>query len=400
MKIAVIGAGVVGLTLCRSLFCRYPSAEIDLYDALAIPSNGTSTRNSGVLHAGLYYEPTSLKSILCRRGGILLEEYISSKGLPLLFCGKILVPFSNNDVQRLYALQNRASAICSTVLIAYDEAKRIQPNIVQKEVYLWSPKTKVFSPRLILESILRDLMEQQVNLIRERVILIDSDQSSVQTVSSIRSGYECIYNVAGPGSLNLYQKDTRQSLELQLLPFLGQYAVLDRGPTINTNLYPVPDPNLPFLGVHVTPQPLTAPIIGPNAIPVFRDNLEEHQPFDPFTLASQFGINIAMYIGNRANYRMHANRELSMRVIRKFTSQAQRFFEPRARKDIQIYMSSQHYGIRPQLVNMKTLELYDDFICKRSKNTIHVVNAVSPAFTSAFALADYLIDKFEASLNS
>jgi len=97
MHVAIIGAGIVGLNLAREIQQSFADTYIDIYDQLSIPSSGTSIRNSGVLHAGLYYKPGSLKSELCRDGSSLLKEYLKAKRLPLLDCGKILLPLCNDD---------------------------------------------------------------------------------------------------------------------------------------------------------------------------------------------------------------------------------------------------------------------------------------------------------------
>jgi len=101
MKVAVVGAGIIGLTLSRALLNRYTDCEIDIIDKFSVPSTGTSIRNSGVLHAGLYYRPDSLKAKLCKKGTLLLEDFIFTHSLPLLDCGKLLVPHCDRDYTNL-----------------------------------------------------------------------------------------------------------------------------------------------------------------------------------------------------------------------------------------------------------------------------------------------------------
>ena len=128
MKIAVIGSGVVGLALSRQLLQSDKYIHIDIYDSYSIPSKGTSIRNSGVLHAGLYYSPGSFKSKLCFQGRNALEEYIDANSLPLLRCGKLLVPHTPNDIKRLTAIKEKADNNgCETHLVDYDFASRVQP---------------------------------------------------------------------------------------------------------------------------------------------------------------------------------------------------------------------------------------------------------------------------------
>ena len=160
---------------------------------------------------------------------------------------------------------------------------------------------------------------------------------------------------------------------------------------IRTNLYPVPDPDLPFLGIHVTPQTDGFPLIGPNAIPSLSSSIEEDSYVEMDEVCQRLGILLAMYLGNKNSFRDHAHSELTLSTRRKFENNASRFFHNKIRSEVK--MSESNYGLRPQLIDRNKLVFYNDFICDKNNNTLHVVNAVSPAFTSSFALADYLIEK-------
>jgi len=394
MKIAVVGAGIIGLALSRALLLRYEHLEIDLYDQFSVPSKGTSLRNSGVLHAGLYYKPDSLKAKLCKLGTERLLEYINDKRLPILHCGKILVPFSEPDLQNLFSIKSKADLNgCETEVISHDIANKIQKGIVGQDHYLWSPLTKVFSPYHILNSLSLDLRASSVNFRLEKVSSICSSTTTLVASSLGAITYDYIFNVAGPGALRLYKQDVPDSNRLMLLPILGQYANLLGGPDITTNIYPVPDPKLPFLGVHVTPQTGESfPILGPNAVPVFREYLDQYVKEDLIDLLPRLGIEAAMFMSNSSNFRKHAMSEFTVSPPGKFHSNTLRFFDKSIHSSIKVVMAPHIYGIRPQLVNIDTLTFFDDFICEPYGRTLHVVNAVSPAFTSSMALAEYLID--------
>ena len=394
MNFAVVGAGVVGLTIAKELLARFPKANLELYDAFSIPSKGTSIRNSGVLHAGLYYQPNSLKARLCSAGSSLLVDYIHVNKLPVLNCGKILVPHTAEDVQSLYAIKSRADSNgCIAHLIHYEDALQKQPNIARRDLYLWSPNTKVFSPFHILGHLHFELLQLGANLFTERVVGIDSDHTILTLKSGASKRYDYIFNVAGPGALRLYQAEHSDLNRLALLPILGQYAVLTNGPEICTNLYPVPDPRSPFLGVHVTPRAsCLLPILGPNAIPFFRSYFDEYESDDLINFLPRLGVEAAMFLTNSCNFRDHACSELAFSAQRKFYANTIRFFDQSARSSVAIQMTSSIYGIRPQLVDIDRLHFVDDFICRTHNNTLHVVNAVSPAFTSSMALAKHLVD--------
>jgi len=396
MKVAVVGAGIIGLTLSRALLNRYTDCEIDIIDKFSVPSTGTSIRNSGVLHAGLYYRPDSLKAKLCKKGTLLLEDFIFTHSLPLLDCGKLLVPHCDRDYTNLKDIKMKADANgCTTELINHSSAQRIQPGLVGRDVFLWSPKTKVFSPSHILRTLVSGFNQHNVNYIIDEVLKIDSENKKIFCKRGILSGYDFIFNVAGPGSLNLYQNDAGRGLHLMLLPILGQYAILKNGPEILTNIYPVPDPELPFLGVHITPRPSNKPIIGPNAIPILKTYLQTKEIFEFRDLASRLGVMTSMYIANKSNFRVHAHSEFTLSTTRKFVANTVRYFQRPELLSINISLDDTTYGIRPQLVDANSLSFFDDFICDKCYSTLHVVNAVSPAFTSSFALAEYLLDRME-----
>lgn len=393
MRFGIIGCGVVGLALARHLFLSYKNANVDIYDSFSIPSKGTSIRNSGVLHAGLYYKNGTLKSRLCIEGRTALEAYIEEKSLPLLRCGKLLVPHSAKDVSRLSSIKENADVNgCETYLIDYKDASRLQPYICNRSVYLWSPKTYVFSPNDILHSFISDLVRSdRVNFFKSTVYSVDPGTTSVNSSVSSFTPYDLIFNVSGPGALRIFQQVSSSLDQLALVPFIGEYARLAMGPEINTNIYPVPDPDLPFLGVHVTPRATgNLPVIGPNALPFFRSYLDEYLSSDFNEFPRRLSLLAAMLVGNKANFRSHAIAEFSFSKKKKFCRETLSFFEPSIIQDIKLQMDRSIYGIRSQLIDVNKLDFVNDFLLERTNNVIHVVNAVSPAFTSSMSLAAYL----------
>lgn len=393
MNVAIVGAGIVGLSLANELIASANDIRIDVIDAFSFPSKGTSIRNSGVLHAGLYYKPGSLKSKLCSEGRTLLERYAQRKNIPLLQCGKLLVPNSELDIANLHEIKRKADLNgCTTELLTYQEAVAIQPGLSYRDIFLWSPKTCVFSPPDILNQLVTDLVaSERVNFIYSNIHSIDPDTISVYGSGLTSKTYDFIFNVSGPGALKLFKPLSKSLDHLALVPFIGEYARLDSGPQIKTNIYPVPDPELPFLGVHVTPQlNAKAPIVGPNALPFPRSYLDEYISEDMTEMHSRLLILLGFYSSNSANFRRHAHSEFALSKRKKFLRQTQTFFEEALASSIEVSMDKSVYGIRPQLVDLRNLSFVNDFICKPIGNTLHVVNAVSPAFTSSLALAKYL----------
>ena len=391
MKVAIVGGGIVGLTLCDLLADRFLNSQITVYDKQNLPNQqGTSIRNSGVLHAGLYYKAGSLKARLCVEGGKLMRDYIIRKKLPLLECGKLLVPNAKdtNSYLRLQAIyQNAKNNGCFVELINEIKASKIQPGIIGVEQYLWSPKTAVFNPEIIINTLFEDLLKKGIKFEAKQVEHINSQQSQLVCNGKVEE-YDYIINVSGYGSLQLLQNDLKTYENLFNLPILGQYCSLISGPKICTNIYPVPDPDLPFLGIHITPQYSDSSIIGPNAVPIFSSEVTGMSQSDQKAIMSRLGIHLAMFIQNKSNYRQHALSELTFSIKKKFARESKMFFSKGS--DLYLKNARLHYGIRPQLVDKLTLEFVNDFMCVRSNNCLHVVNAISPAFTSSFALSEYI----------
>jgi len=396
MKVAIIGAGIVGLALANELISTFTEIYIDIFDSYSIPSKGTSLHNSGVLHAGLYYLPASLKSKFCSEGRSLLKDYMRRNGIPLLQCGKLLVPHSESDVIRMHAIKERADLNgCETEIVSHGKASSIQPGICVRDEYLWSPKTSVFSPADILDKLVCDLKSSdQVEFIVSPVQRINADRTSLCIPDQKWLNYDFIYNVCGPGSLSLFRQITNSLDHLFLVPFLGEYARIRKAPEIKTNIYPVPDTKLPFLGIHLTPQLNNLrPIVGPNAKPFLRSYLDQYIRDDFTDLHSRLLVLLGLYASNSDGFREHAHTEFSVSTKNRFLIKSSQFFLPSLSSYIALDMDASSYGIRPQLVDLHKLNFVNDFICETTNKVINVINAISPAFTSSMAMAKYLTAK-------
>ena len=396
MKFVIIGSGIIGLSIAKALIDKkiHKPLNILILDKYAIPSKGTSVHNSGVLHAGLYYKPGSMKAKLSIDGGIKLREWCKKINLPILECGKLLIPFNENDYVNLEKIEKNAlNNGCNVEMIDHDRASNIQPFLIKKDKYLWSPNTSVFDPKLIVERLYKSLKEMGVNFLKKSVILDDSDKKRLIFDDYTNLSYENYINCAGPGALDIAKSVTNKFDNLTILPFLAQYAVQKSGLEIKTNLYPVPDPELPFLGIHLTPRINKSSLIGPNAIPVFKKDIQGYDLKDMRDIPSIITNNIILFASNKSNYRNHALSELSFNSKNKFYVNALRYFSSDLKSNFQIEMDSKTYGIRAQLLNRNTYELENDFIYEKINNNIHIVNAVSPAFTSCFSLAEFIVNK-------
>ena len=398
MSNVIIGCGAVGLSVAIALKNnrKYAKEEVIIIDKYNTPSKGTSLTNSGVMHAGLYYKKGSLKSILCKKGRNLLERWCIKNNLPINKCGKILVPFNKRDENRLNEIYKTAKSNgCKVQLIDYRDAKIIQPGITEKEYYLWSPQTYVFCPKTIINSFYYYLKNKNVIFITSEIGNINNDKKSIILKNGEVINFTRIFNCAGAGAINIAQKLTGKFNNLDVLPIMGEYGTQTSGTKIKTNLYPVPDPNLPFLGVHLTPRVSGEILVGPNAIPCIKQDIQGYQYTDIENFPKRISYHSQLLIGNQQNYREHAISELCLNVEKKFKSKSIQFLEYKEQGTFNLKMNRAIYGIRAQLINKVTNEFINDFMHEYIDGNMHVINAVSPAFTSCLALGEYLISKID-----
>jgi len=396
MKFVIIGSGIVGLSTAKILIDKKicPPSKILILDKYSIPSKGTSLRNSGVLHAGLYYLPGSLKSKLSIEGSVKLKEWCNSNKIKILECGKLLVPFNKNDYINLEKIEKNALENgCDVKLINYKEALKIQPGIVKKDKYLWSPRTSVFSPTLIINKLYNWLKELGVEFEQKSVIHDEASKKELVCNDNSKIKYLKYFNCAGPGSLNIAKTITNKFDNFTIIPILGQYVIQESGINIKTNLYPVPDPELPFLGIHLTPRINNSTLIGPSAVPTFQKDIQGYDLNDLKDIPTILINNLILFTSNKCNYRNHAIAELSFNLKQKFYKNSIRFLSEDKVSQFKIKLDSSTYGIRPQIINRKDYKFVNDFVYEIIDGNIHIINAVSPAFTSCFSLAEFIVNK-------
>ena len=398
MKLVIIGAGIVGMSIAKSVLEKklYKGCEIIILDKHSIPSNGTSTHNSGVLHAGLYYEPGSLKARLSIEGGKKLKKWCHENNLPLLECGKLLVPFNKLDISRLDKIEiNAKNNGCSVKIVDYGEATKIQEGLIKKDKFLWSPKTSVFSPKLIMEKLYLFLKENGVKFRKISAVKDDYINKKLILENKEFINYQKYVNCAGSGALNIAKTVTSKFDHLTILPFLGEYGIQKSGIKIKTNLYPVPEPELPFLGIHLTPRINNSTLIGPNAIPSLKSDVQSLDFNDFKRLPSSLLGNMTLFLLNKQNFRKHALNEITLNTKDKFLKNSFKFFQKKYTENFELSMDKSTYGIRAQLIDKKTYKFINDFIFEKIDGNIHIVNAVSPAFTASFSLADFITEKLK-----
>ena len=389
---AIIGSGIIGLTLAFKLKQKFNNSKIAIFEKEPNSISHGSGRNSGVLHSGIYYEPGSLRANLCVTGVKELKEYIKSENLWINECGKLLLPTSEYSYSNLENLFNRAKKNGVEInKIKNEEIKRIEPNTnCQFEYGLHVPFTSVADPKEVSKSLIENLKKMNVEINYNSKILKISEQKLFTQNNTIEAGH--IFNCAGLFADEI-AKNSNLEFRYNFLPFKGKYwKIKNKNFKLNHLVYPIPDLRYPFLGLHSSHNRHGDFYIGPSSTPVFGreqyngilgDNLKES-----ISLIFNFSKKI---IFNENKLRTLALQELSLLTKRGFFNQIKKMFNNINPDDLEL--SDQKVGIRSQIFDPQSKNLVNDFVVINQKNTTHVLNAISPAWSASFAFADHLINE-------
>lgn len=390
-RFAVVGGGILGAAVSRRLLQVEPDAELTLLekeDALAAHQTG---RNSGVVHAGLYYPPGSLKATLCRRGVGLLRDFCAERGLVYDACGKVLVALDADERGRLHGIAERARAngVPGVRHLDSDQLRELEPH-VSGIAGLHSPSTAIVDYAEVTRHLAADA-EGCGATVRTGWPVVGLSRVGQDVVLRGRSGEELAFDqVVLCGGL---QSDRLARLAgdhdaARIVPFRGEYFVLrpDRRHLVRGLVYPVPDPRYPFLGVHLTPRVDGEVLVGPNAVLALAREGYRRRDLSVRDLREIVGD-----VGFRRFARQHwrtgvAEMRGSLRK-RVFLAAAQRYVPELRAHDVVPGPA----GIRAQALE-RDGSLVDDFRISRRGNVMAVLNAPSPAATSSLAIAEHLVD--------
>ena len=393
--VLVIGGGVIGLSIARDLRRRRPNARILLIEKESSCGAHASGRNSGVLHAGFYYSPDSLKAKFTRLGNESLTAYCEEKRIPLNKCGKLVVAKDAGDLTSLDELfrRGRTNGI-ELQELTEDDAKKIEPRVKTYQRALFSPRTSTVNPLQVVDAMQQDALREGVQIRFDTAYTGRDDRRVRTTRDMIEPGY--VVNAAG-----LYADkialDYGFSEKYRILPFKGLYLYSNEAPgSIRTNIYPVPDLRNPFLGVHFTITAEGKAKIGPTAIPAFwRENYEGFSNFKMGELLEVAGRGLGLLTDAQFDYRRLAVEEIAKYSRSRMVSLASALAEGVEEKH---YQKWGRPGIRAQLLDITKKKLEMDFVLEGDDRSMHVLNAVSPAFTCSLPFASYVCDRIDAAI--
>lgn len=391
----VIGGGVIGLSIARELRRRRQNARINLIEKESSCGAHASGRNSGVLHAGFYYSPDSLKAKFTRLGNEQLTAYCEEKRIPLNKCGKLVVAKDAGDLKSLDELFRRGQANGIALQdLTEAEAKTIEPRVKTYQRALFSPRTSTVNPMHVVDAMQQDALREGIQIHFDTAYVGRNDRRVHTNQDRIEAGY--VVNAAGLYADKIAM-DYGFSEKYRILPFKGLYLYSNEPPgSIRTNIYPVPDLRNPFLGVHFTITADGKAKIGPTAIPAFwRENYEGFSNFRMGELIEVAGRGLGLLTGAQFNYRRLAVEEISKYSRSKMVSLASVLAEG---VDKIHYRQWGRPGIRAQLLDITKRKLEMDFVLEGDGHSMHVLNAVSPAFTCSLPFASYVCDRIDTAI--
>ncbi|UJF32082.1 L-2-hydroxyglutarate oxidase [Paenibacillus hexagrammi] len=386
----IIGGGIVGLTIARELKRREPSRTVCILEKEADVAVHASGRNSGVLHAGFYYTANSLKAKFTRDGNAAMRAYCKEHGLRINECGKLVVAQDESELAGLEELKRRAD-INGVELVWMDEEemKTIDPNARTYGKALYSPNTASVDPVEVCMRLKQENIENDVEFHFHTQYKKHKGGAVYTTSGAYRYGY--LINAAGLYADSIAH-DFGFGLTYTIIPFKGIYLKYTKNKTdVTTNIYPVPNLRNPFLGVHYTKTVDGSIKIGPTAIPAFwRENYSGFSGFSFKEFLQIVGYEAKLFLTNSFHFRRLALEEMRKYIKAHFIRLGMSMVQSIDPKGFGHFLRP---GIRAQLLNKQTLELVQDFVIEGDGSSMHVLNAVSPAFTCSMPFAAYVVDQ-------
>ena len=388
----IIGAGIIGISLGLAILERSPSKKVLIIDKENKPGVHARGRNSGVLHAGFYYSPDSLKAKFCRLGNLELRKFCKENNLRILETGKVVVCQDKQDVLRLEELYRRGVENGVDIEIhSFQELNRIEPAAQTIDKFIWSPTTAVGSPKDVIEKLSQKFIKSGGKfLFNQKVKLIKKNNEVLIQTKLTNYFAEAIINSAGAYAAEL-AKQVNVGREYVCMPFLGAYkksSLLSQNP--KRLVYPVPNPVNPFLGVHTTITLNNELKIGPTAFPVI--GKEQYKAIDGFSfkdLGEFLSSSKALLRSNSVNLLGLAQEEVLKLFTKPLLNRTQKLsYSLQDNKNWVKHPS----GIRAQIINTKTKTIEMDYIVESDKNVVHVLNAVSPGWTSSLPFARWVVE--------
>jgi len=388
--IAVIGGGIIGLATAMIVAREHREYSVAVLEKESEVGLHQTGHNSGVIHAGIYYQPGSRKADFCSRGGRMLREFCDDRGIEYRLCGKLIVAKDESELPRLAELHRRgvANGVDGLEIVAGDRLRELEPHAAGIEA-VHSPNTGIVDYGQVVRVFADEIKKIGGNLFTDtevkRITVRDGRLHLETSRGELSAGH--LINCAG------LQADTvARSMGLdtgvRIVPFRGEYFSLrkERSGLVNGLIYPVPNPDLPFLGVHFTRRLSGTVEAGPNAVLALAREGYKKTDVDAGEL-----LGVLTYPGfwrmSRVYWKTGIKEQYRSWAKGAFLRSLQALVPEVRMEDL----TDPGAGVRAQAVSRKG-ELLDDFSIVQTRNSIHVLNAPSPGATACLAIGRYIVD--------
>lgn len=384
--ITIIGAGIVGLSTAYNLQKKFPSKKILVIDKESKVAAHQTGHNSGVIHSGLYYKPGSEKALNCLKGYKQIIEFAQEHAIDYDICGKLVVTVSQKEEQQLENLYQRGiqNGLTGLKKLSPEHAKEIEPHVFCTEA-IYVPQTGIINYKQISEKF-KDLILKNGGEVRLNAELLNAKTNSNPIILQTSQGDVETLRVVNCGGLysDKISKILGIDMDVKIIPFRGEYYKLEQSAEnlVKNLIYPVPNPDFPFLGVHFTRMIGGGIEAGPNAVLAFAREGYTNTTFNSVEFFETIGFKGFRKIATK--YWREGSKEMYRSFSKRaFVSTLQRLIPEIKSSDVNPFGA----GVRAQACNSKG-ELLDDFSIYRNQNIINVVNAPSPAATACLAIGE------------
>lgn len=388
--VAVVGAGIIGLATARKLLERRPDLGVAVLEKEERIGAHQTGHNSGVLHAGVYYAPGSLKARLCVRGKAELERFAEERAIPFERCGKVIVARSTGELGRMETLRQRAvgNGLAGVRTLSPGELAEIEPNVVGAGA-LHVPETAIIDFARVASALADELAGAGATLhLGHRVLGLHEHMPSGLKVGTSRGDVVARHAIvcAGLHSDRLRPRGAGRP-DLQIVPFRGDYYTLTDAarPLVRGLVYPVPDPTLPFLGVHFTRRIDGDIWAGPNAVLALAREGYRRSTFSAADMAEL--VRFAGFWRLSRRYWRTGLLEMWRDLAKPAFVRALQAYVPALSAADLVFGPS---GVRAQAVRADGT-MVDDFVIDHCGRVLYLRNAPSPGATASLAIGDYLV---------
>ena len=386
----IVGGGIVGVSTALTLIKQNPSKKILLLEKEKSFAHHQTGHNSGVIHAGVYYEPGSLKAEFCREGLKETIAFCNTHGIPYEQCGKLLVATNDIELQRMDKLFERCKANnIEAEILNQEKLHEIEPNVFGIGAIL------VKSTGIVDYTLITKKMSEQFEslggefLLNSKVTNLDENKERIQVITSNET-LNSKYLICCAGLMaDRVAKLLNIKINFQIIPFRGEYFRLKEkhNSLVKHLIYPIPDPDLPFLGVHLTKMIDGTITVGPNAVLGFK-----REGYGMFNFSLRDTIQFLSFKGFYQVVKKNLKSglcEMKNSIFKRgYLKEVQKYSPQIKLNDLVHYPA----GIRAQAV-LEDGTLVHDFLFAESERSIHVCNAPSPAATSAIPIGKYITEK-------